>query len=253
MWRRGRTLAALATLLLPVGLPALSAPALAAPRATVPATLTDTGVGGSVVVGTSPYHLAVLDTAGRTVVSEVPGGATSPTPYADEDPPSLGSTVRLSNALVAPLVITVGQTAQPAYPGTSFAGNLIAGASTGVQYAATAVTASRADGAGGLAMTVGTTDPAGRTIALDVRPDGTGFRVDAQVQGAPDLSAGAEGAKGTLLGDSFTAPEGEAFHGFGGRHESTDLSRHDLRRVAQRGGLRRRASAAGGRDELGQW
>jgi alpha-glucosidase (family GH31 glycosyl hydrolase) len=68
-------------------------------------------------------------------------------------------------------------------------------------------------------LTLSTSDPA-RTITVRIGPDGArGVRVAAQVLPGDGVSA---------LGDSFTAPAGERFQGFGGRHDELDQRGSDF-------------------------
>ncbi len=67
----------------------------------------------------------------------------------------------------------------------------------------------------GLTLTLATDDPAGRTISLRVAPGPAGtIRVRAAVRGPGAVSA---------IALAFRSDRGEAFHGFGGRRESTNL------------------------------
>ena len=214
-----RLAAVTAVMLIGVAAGTHPAPAAAAPPATAATAgaLVVTGAAGSVRIEQDPYRLQVLDPAGAVRLSEVANPVAAPTPYASTDAVPLGSNDGQTAPLLAPLVLTVGSAAHPTYPATPFSGNLLVGAATGVQYAATSVLSSASDGAGGLAVEVGSTEPTGTTFHLDVRPDGPRFRIDVTLRG------GAVPVADALIGDSFDAPAGAAFHGFGGRHESTDL------------------------------
>ena len=184
------------------------------------------GPAGSVVITRHPYRLQVLDTAGRPRLSEVANPGAGPTAYASTRPTPLGSTNGQTAPLVAPLVLTVGTAADAAYPGSPFAGNLLAGAATGVQYSATDVVSATPDGSGGQVVVVGSNAPTGKQFTVHVAADGQRFRIDSTVTGGTggtSASGAGVGATSELLGDSFDAPAGAAYHGFGGRHESTNL------------------------------
>ncbi len=69
-----------------------------------------------------------------------------------------------------------------------------------------------------------TDDPAGRRLALTIRGRGRTVSIRARVVGGPAGESEAVSA----VSMSFASPRGEAFHGFGGRRESTDLRGRDL-------------------------
>ncbi|MCW2785589.1 MAG: glycoside hydrolase family 31 [Marmoricola sp.] len=188
----------------------------AAPVA-VPAVITVPGPAGSVRITSNPYRLEVLDPAGRVRLAEVPNTPPPPTPYVSADPAPLGSTLGQTKPLVSPLVMLVGTSPKLIYPALFWEGNLLAGASVGMQYRATRVTAVSRGTDGSTDLSLTSNSPFGQGFTVRITPRSTAFGIDASVTGTapPGVSV--------LLTHSFTAPPGVAFHGFGGRHESTDL------------------------------
>ncbi|MEO6605717.1 MAG: TIM-barrel domain-containing protein [Aeromicrobium sp.] len=169
-------------------------------------------------ITTDPYRMEVLDPQGRVRLSEVANTKPGPAPYVGLDPAPLGSTVGQTPPLVSPLVLTVGVAPKAYFPALFWSGNLLLGATAGMQYAATRVLSVSRDGKGGLVLDVGTTSPTGDHFRVAVSPAGKRFVVDVSVTGGLG-----EGVTSQLITHSFKAPAGEAYHGFGGRHESTDL------------------------------
>lgn len=166
------------------------------------------GAGGSVTVDRDPFRLLVRDPAGRMVLAETPNSRPAPAPYASPAPAPLGSTTGQAPPQYAPLSFLVGTSAQPTYPATPWEGNLLVGAAAGVQYSARSVLAAQST-ANTLRLLVSTNDPTGRTLTVTITAAAQHFVVDAQLSAGP----------GALLGDAFASTAGEAFHGFGGRHD----------------------------------
>ena len=194
---------------------------LSVPSATalgVPPVLTVVGTAGSVRIHTSPYRLEVLDPQGRVRLSEVANRTPGPTPYVGLDPAPLGSTVGQTAPLVAPLVLTVGLAPKTFFPATFWSGDQLGGVTAGMEYAATSVRSSTTTADGGLVLDVGTTSPTGERFRVTVTPSGRRFAIDVKVVGGLSSTLVKR-----LVTHSFDAPAGAAYHGFGGRHESTDL------------------------------
>ncbi len=152
------------------------------------------GGAGSLVVERSPLRIAVRDARGRTVLRSVAGARTvGGVPY-------------------APLALSIGEEPELRVP-------VLAGeedpnpANPAAPRRARATRIVRAARAGaGARLTLATDEPSGRRITMTVAPgrDGT-FALAARADGVSSLSA------------AFAAPPGEAFHGFGGRREATNL------------------------------
>lgn len=185
--------------------------------AALPQVVVVNGPAGSVRITTNPYRLEILDPQGRVRLAEVPNKTLPPTPFLGADPAPLGSDLLQGKPLVSPLVMLLGTAPKLFYPALFWSGNLLAGATAGMQYRATRVTGATRTSDGGAALTIASNAPAGMGFSVRVAPTRTSFTINAAVTGSapPGLS--------TLLTHSFTAPSGAAFHGFGGRHESTDL------------------------------
>jgi alpha-glucosidase len=172
------------------------------------------GRGASVVVDRQPFRLRIVATSGRSALSEVvnrlPGPAAL-TPTAD--PLAPGIEPPLSGQLYAPLSFLVGRQSVTQYSGEVWGGNLMSGERSGVQYSARRVMAVHRHGSG-VNLTVSTSDPSGRTLTVEISPS-QGHSVRVAV--APHPAAGV-----ALMSDSFASSRGEAFHGFGGRHNALD-------------------------------
>jgi alpha-glucosidase (family GH31 glycosyl hydrolase) len=177
--------------------------------------------GASVTATRAPLRLSFADGAGRTVLEQVPNSAqapvvTPPTP----DPVPLGAEPPDRPVLYAPLTFTVGTGRQVQYPGTQYAGNELTGAEGGAQFSAREVVAVERRG-DGVELTVATSDPSGRrlVVTLTPAPGGGAIRVAARV--TPDGGV-------VSLADTFTSASGEAFRGFGGRHDELDQRGSDF-------------------------
>jgi alpha-glucosidase len=207
----GLALVLLVPLLVPVSA------ARAAVVTPVPSVVTVVGPAGSVRITSNPYRLEVLDRAGRVRLSEVPNLPAAPTAYVSADPAPLGSTLGQTKPLVSPLVMLVGTSPKLTYPGFFWEGNLLAGASVGIQYRATKVDGVTRATDGSVTLSIASNSPLGQGFTERIVATDTSFEIDPAVTGTAPPGAS------ILLTHSFTAPAGAAFHGFGGRHESTDL------------------------------
>jgi sulfoquinovosidase len=198
---------------------ALLALAGAAPAAHGAATITDREVvvrdadGGRVVAQRSPFRLTFEDAQGAVVLQQVPNDVHYPLPSVNADPEPGGFDVVPESGLYAPLQFEVGVEGGLQHWGGLWHGNMLAGGDAGVMHRATAVRSAVADG-DGARLQVATTDPL-RTLTVRLTPDATGpaIRVRATLDRPEGVAA---------FGDSFVARPGEAFHGFGGRHNTLD-------------------------------
>lgn len=157
---------------------------------------------GSVVAERGSVSIRVRDARGRTVLRTVAGDRIA------------------GGTRYAPLVLATGDESDLRWP--VLKGDPDENPATPLaphRFAAKRVLSIRRAGAGA-EVTYATDDPAGRRIALRIAPDSGGTLA---------LTARAEGAPGvTSVAASFAAGRREAFHGFGGRRESTDLRGHSL-------------------------
>ncbi|MFL5845169.1 MAG: hypothetical protein ACJ762_10785, partial [Solirubrobacteraceae bacterium] len=174
---------------------------------------------GSATVTRNPFGIAFADRRGRTLLAETPAAGQGVLPVVPvPDPIPLGQDTQKRPTLYAPLQFVVGASRDVQHPAEQWEGNELSGTEAGVMFSAVAVTdAKPADG--GVKLTVSTTDPSGRHLIVTIAPSGNGFRVNAR----PDPPDGV-----ATMGDSFRAATGEAFHGFGGRHNSLDQSGQDF-------------------------
>ena len=195
---------------------ALTAPAAGAAVQIGPGQVVVTSGGARAVISRSPIGIEFFDRRGRRVLREVaPPQPAVPFPvapvpqleYASESPPP--------PSLYAPLAFLVGShTVTQETAGGPWNGNLRAVTEGGVEYAATNVLAARRDGRGAR-LEVATSDPSGRLLVIRVLPG--------PVAGSLRVIARADPAAGVAaVSDSFASPAGEAFRGFGGRHNSID-------------------------------
>ena len=174
--------------------------------------VTVTGPDGSAVVERRPFRLTVRDAAGQPVLREVDDRAPAAAVVA-ADPLPTGLVDAPEPALYAPLVFTVGAERNVQYPGLFYGGNQLIGMRGGAQFAAADVIGVRSSG-DGAELEVATTDPGGRRLVVTLTPEPAGgIRVSARV--TPDDGV-------IAIGDSFASGPGEAFHGFGGRHNAID-------------------------------
>jgi alpha-glucosidase len=122
------------------------------------------------------------------------------------------------SAVYEPLAFEVGAEAAAQYYGGLYEGNELVGAGGGAAFGPTRVTRVAAQGSR-LTLDVATSDPT-RTMRVAIAPDGrSAFRVRARLNDARGVAA---------FGDAFAAVPREAFHGFGGRHNSIDQRGQNL-------------------------
>src|SRR5271165_5952306 len=161
-----------------------------------------TAPGAGAVITRAPFQIAFTDGAGHTVLSEVPGGSepAGPLDY-------------------APLSYLVGSDEPSTIAGGEYGGDLLSVTETGTEYSAVDVIAAVPSGEG-VELTLSTNDPSGRELDVTVAPqDSSAIRVSAAPSDAEGVAA---------MADSFSSPAGEAFHGFGGRHNALDQHGQDF-------------------------
>ncbi|MBI5106587.1 MAG: hypothetical protein HZB46_16650 [Solirubrobacterales bacterium] len=208
----------------------LLATLLAAPLAGAPPASADVRIdpervevraeGGTATITRDPLRIAFADASGTVVLREVDGAGARPLPVAPvPSPVPLGQDAVRAPALYAPLHFSVGTGAVVQAPAAQYVGNLVTGLQAGVSYSATRVLTARADG-DAAELTVATTDPTGRTLRVRVAPAPNGAL---RVSAAPSDPTGV-----VAVGDAFDAAPGEAYRGFGGRHNAIDQRGEDF-------------------------
>jgi sulfoquinovosidase len=169
----------------------------------------------SAVVTPSPVRISFRDAGGRTVLAQLANRR--PAPLSEPptiDPEPQGVDLLPETTLYSPLTFTVGQERIVQFTdGGPFVGDLMSATRSGVQYAARKVLRVRRIGAG-VRLVVSTNDPSGRRLVVRIQPRG---RRAIRVSTRPTPSAGV-----SAVANSFAAGRHEAFHGFGGRHNSID-------------------------------
>lgn len=205
----------------------LGAPPSAAATVTVTRQAVVVSVPGAVAtVRRNPFDLSFSTSASRRpVLAEAGAGRSTPstlTPMAD--PVAPGTEPARSGELYAPLSFLVGSATVQQYDGSLWGGNLMSGVRSGIEYSARRVTAVLEVGAG-VRLTVATDDPTGRTLTVMVTPAGTGLLRVAVTPHPATMVA--------LMSDAFASPAGEAFYGFGGRHNALDQHGQVLQSFAE--------------------
>ncbi len=178
------------------------------------------GPAGAVGIERAPFRMTFSDRAGRRVLSELPASSSLPVAVPPLPQPLPGVPAAPdAPAAYAPLSFLVGLDQPIAEPAGQYEGDLVSNPESGVRYFAQGVVGAQPDGAG-VRLTLATNDPSGRHLVVTVEPDGPdAFRVSA----APDDPSGVAG-----MSDSFGSTGGEAFHGFGGRHNAIDEHGQDF-------------------------
>ena len=191
-----------------------------------PAVLKILSAGNRAEVQTKAFQLAFIDSSNRTVLAEVANTSPAPMPEAGSPTEILGGDTQPNPTLYAPMVFLVGTQQTTQSPGSIYGGNELGGVSSGVLYSATAVTgvqycgAAAKDASQGALLTVSTNDPSGRLLKVTITPGAQGtIRVAAVTVAAPGQP---EAEPVAVLADSFATAADEAFHGFGGRHNTLD-------------------------------
>lgn len=172
--------------------------------------------GAGVVITRAPFQMSFTDGSGRTVLSETPAGA-SPLTLPEPMP---GTAAEPSGpALYAPLSFLVGVDRPATIANYSPSGDLGSVEEAGTEYSATEVLEAAPEGSG-VRLVLATDDPSGRRLQATVAPQGEdSLRVSARPLDPSGVAA---------MSDSFSSPAGEAFHGFGGRHNALDQSGQDF-------------------------
>jgi len=180
------------------------------------------GSGARATITRTPFQIQVQQGDGRAALSEVPNSS----PLPDVQPPSIypppiGGAPERGSPLYAPLSFLVGSATTAQWGGGSlfFQGDELAGLLTGIQYSARDVLSAQPDGAG-VRLIVSTNDPTGRKLLVTVAP---GPHNTIEVSATPSPSTGV-----AIMSDSFTSDSGEAFHGFGGRHNAINQHGNDF-------------------------
>jgi alpha-glucosidase (family GH31 glycosyl hydrolase) len=174
---------------------------------------------GSAEIARRPLRLHFRDSRGRTVLSQVANNRPAPffVPPAPRPVP-LGSEPPRAPTLYSPLTFTVGTQTNVQYPAGQYVGNQLAGTESGIQYSAREVVGVERSGSG-VRLDVSTSDPSGRRLIVTVAPDRGALRVSVR----PSAPGGV-----ATFSDSFSSAGGEAFRGFGGRHNSLDQRGQDF-------------------------
>jgi alpha-glucosidase (family GH31 glycosyl hydrolase) len=223
--KAARRLGLLAPLCLLAGAVAFAPAASASTRPAVkvrakPDAITVAVPGASATIERDPVRISFADEAGRTVLKQLPGDpeATQVVPavprsqFGSQDPPP--------PTLYAPLTFLVGQISIDQFPSSQWNGNLRTVTEYGTEYGAVAVEKVRRQRTG-VTLVVSTSDPSGRKLIVDVRAGpGPGT---IEVHAHPTSTAGV-----AAMGDSFASPAGEAFRGFGGRHDTIDQAGNEF-------------------------
>ncbi len=168
------------------------------------------GQGASAVITRAPFGIEFRNASGTTVLSEV---ATSDEPLTLA-PTLPGAPAEMSGeALYAPLSFLVGRDSPRTFASGQFEGDLIEDEEAGTEYSAREVLSAASSGEG-VALTLSTDDPSGRTLSVSIAPAGAAA---IGVSAAPQDPSGV-----AAMADSFNSSPSEAFHGFGGRHNALD-------------------------------
>jgi len=176
--------------------------------------------GAGAVVTRDPFRISFTDGEGHPVLSEVAGGEAMPLERSAIDPASGPS----GSTLFAPLGFLVGTDRPNAFKTVPFlghqtgeySGDLSGVEESGVEYSAKRVTSARQNGAA-LELTLETNDPSGRTLDVTLTPQPSPAGEVIRVAAVPSEPQGV-----ASMSDAFTSSANEAFHGFGGRHNSLD-------------------------------
>ena len=167
--------------------------------------------GAKAVIQRDPLRISFLDAAGRTVLRQsAPAGGSAlvaPTPEVQ-----FGTLTPPPPALYAPFPFLVGSHRIDQTRSGQWEGTLQQVTEHGTVYAATRVLAAARHGAG-VRLTLATSDPSGRTLAVTIAPRRRALTVSARPVPAAGVAA---------MGDAFASSAREAFHGFGGRHDAVD-------------------------------
>jgi alpha-glucosidase (family GH31 glycosyl hydrolase) len=196
-----------------VALAALCAPAAGARVSIGQRQVVVEAPGARAVITRSPFRLEVLD-GPRRVLREVGSASARKLTVPDTQRSVSGRIDPPGPALYAPLAFLVGEESVTQTPSGQFSGNLATVRRGGVEYAARAVIGARRAGRG-VRLELSTSDPSGRRLLVRVGPGPKHGSLRVSARPTPDDGVAA-------MSDSFVAPAGEAFRGFGGRHDALD-------------------------------
>jgi alpha-glucosidase len=175
--------------------------------------------GARAVIERSPFRIRFENAHRRTVLAEQsPAGvdAVSRPPLARQQFGTIGPA---PPTIYGPLGFMVGRTAIAQTPAGNWEGTLQSVTASGDLYVSRDVVSARTNGRR-VRLVLSTSDPTGRTVQATISPYRAGtFRVSA----TPSDPAGV-----ATMFDSFAADAGEAFHGFGGRHDTLDQRGHEF-------------------------
>jgi alpha-glucosidase (family GH31 glycosyl hydrolase) len=197
-----------------------AAPARAAAPQIGPDRVVVRGPGWRATIERSPLRIAFAGAHGRTLLAQVPNTGQAPLASpGTPDPIPLGNDTADRPSLYAPLTFTVGAARDFQYPAQQWNGNMLAGTEAGVTYSARDVVSAAREG-DGVRLEVSTSDPSGRRLVVTVAP---GPHRTVSVHAVPTPADGV-----ATVGDSFASGAGEAFRGFGGRHNALDQRGSDF-------------------------
>ena len=223
--KAGRRLKLLAPLCLLAGAVGFAPAASASPGATVEVrakadSITVAVPGASATIERNPLRISFADGAGRTVLRQLPGDPAAAQEVPAVPRPQFGSQGPPPPTLYAPLTFLVGQVSIDQFPSSQWNGNLRTVTEGGTEYGAVAVEQVRRH-RNGVTLVVSTSDPSGRKLIVDVGAGpGPGT---IEVNARPSSTAGV-----AAMGDSFASPAGQAFRGFGGRHDTIDQAGNEF-------------------------
>lgn len=208
----GRLLAAALAGLVLAG--ALAATPAAAGVSIGPERIEVTGPGAGAIIERDPLRITYTDGERRPVLSGLGGaeGASRTVPGLPRT--QFGAPGPVPPTLYRPFAFLVGSTSITQIPAQQWQGNLNTVTEGGTEYGAVAVESARRAGRG-VRLTLSTSDPSGRKLIATLKPGPE--RGAISVSAVPDPAAGV-----AAISDSFSARPGEAFRGFGGRHNALD-------------------------------
>jgi sulfoquinovosidase len=200
-------------------LAAFAPPALGAVRMGPDRVVVTAKGGGKAVVERRPFGIKFEDRRGRTLLREVrkkmAGTQELPTTL---DPEPFGLEREPDNATYAPLSFEVGREGVAQWNAGTWTGDLLFSRREGTVHWARRVRSVRRAGSG-VRLAVAATGSARRLVVRIERDRGAALRVRAR----PSSDRGV-----ITMGDSFKAPGGEDFYGFGGRHGEVAKRGHKL-------------------------
>jgi alpha-glucosidase (family GH31 glycosyl hydrolase) len=180
------------------------------------------GDGADAVITRSPFHVSFNGPHGEAVLAEVPNESEDSLPLERSvvDPASEPD----GDTVYSPLSFLVGSDDPSTHTTGRFAGgvrgeysgDLEGVAETGTEYSARAVLSAEASGEG-VALRLSTNDPSGMQLDVSITPQSTASGGAIRLSASPSEPAGV-----AAMADSFASSAGEAFHGFGGRHDALD-------------------------------